>query len=1022
MQLTEPFIKLPFAFDAEKLKQEVEALPDDAWRRHPTGHKGNTAVSLVSVGGDHTDDSIGGQQATTGWLQPDSYIAQTIASFGVPVGRTRLMRIDPGGEATPHFDVHLYWFDRVRIHVPIITTEDVQFECGDDSVHMAAGESWVFDTFRRHNVLNPGGSHRVHLVIDTVGTPALWEMIRAGAGAPSVDANSIPFESGRTPLILPESFNIAPVMPPAQMQAIWARLGEHVPTDGAGVAIRAEVEQFIETWQTLWALHGSTPNAAGYIAEVERFVSTVKALPDSVIEYNHSSAVATICTLLAASAIAAGPDKQATPTPPVVTVKETPVPDAASDEKGDSRFDRPIIIVSPPRAGSTLLFETLAKAPNLFTIGRESHMLIESIPSLRPSDNEWHSNELSAEHATPPVTKALRDAFWNDLRDRNEQPPPMDGKGLRFLEKTPKNALRIEFLDRIFPDARYIYLSRPPRAEISSMIDAWRSGGFATYPDLPDWEGIPWSLLLIPGWQELIGKSVQEICAKQWEYTTNKILDDLDRVAPGRWTVANYHRLTGDPNAEIARLCRFAELSWDEPLDGPLPLSRHTLTPPAPDKWRRNTTELHEVLSTVKDTAERANAVSGGPAAVRTAAPVAAQPAATASASANGGSATGTGVQTNSAVDAGQHPMGSVHTSTVPELLGKTGLSLLMSTYQSGKMVTLREMDGVLNTHFTPFPRPMGIAWRPGGAAANGGTGSLSIGTRDEIWTYRDQPAVAQKIEPKGTYGSCYVMRGRHVTGDIAIHEQAYDRDGELWVVNTRFSCLNTIDSEHSFVPRWMPPWITGLGPEDRCHLNGMAMRDGKPKYVSMFSESDEAQGWRDTKSFGGLVMDIDSNEILTSGLCMPHSPRWYRDQLYVLESGKGTLSRVDLDSGVTETITKLPGFTRGLAFIGRYAIVGLSQVRESVFAGIPLTQTNEPRHSGVWVVDLDTAEIVGFVRFDGLVQEVFDLQVIVGAGGMVGDDGKPQGRHVHLMELENELHNKSFVVPTEALTTAAAE
>ncbi len=1008
MQLPKPFIRLPFQFDAEQLAEEVDALPDDAWRRHPTGHKGNTAVSLVSVNGDFTDDSIGGPQALTSWLTPDSYLAQTIASFGAPVGRTRLMRIDPGGEATPHFDVHLYWFDRVRIHVPIVTSDDVEFQCGDEAVHMAAGESWVFDTFHRHNVLNPGGHHRVHLVIDTVGTPALWDMIRNGASGEPFEPIDVEHEPGRTPLILPETFNFAPVMPPAQMQSIWQRLEPHISSNEAGDSIRAEVRQFIETWATLWALHGSTPDAVGYRAEIDRFVAALKELPATPIAYNGSSAVATVRTLLAASALfgTPTPDADLEPAVPVLSISETPVPDRSADELGDPRFDRPVIIVSPPRAGSTLLFETLAKAPDLFTIGRESHLLIESIRGLRPVDNDWHSNELTAEHATPQVVEALRQAFFDDLRDRNEQPPPMNATGLRFLEKTPKNALRIEFLDRVFPDARFIYLSRPPRAEISSMIDAWRSGGFATYPDLPGWEGIPWSLLLIPGWRDLIGKSVQEICAAQWEYTTNKILDDLDRVAPGRWTVANYHRLTADPNAEVARLCRFAELPWDDPLDGPLPLSRHTLTPPAPDKWRQNATELREVLRTVADTAERANRVSGGPtaAAVRRS-----------GAQSTGASPVqpGAGASEPAAVDAGQHPMRSVHTSSLPELLGKTGLSLLMSTYQSGKMVTLREMDGLLNTHFTPVPRPMGIAWRPGGP---NGAGALSIGTRDEIWTYRDQPAVARKMEPVGTYGSCFVMRGRHVTGDIAIHEMAYDASGELWVVNTRFSCLNTIDDDHSFVPRWTPPFISGLGPEDRCHLNGMAMRDGVPKYVTMFSESDQPQGWRDTKAFGGLVMDIEENEVVTTGLCMPHSPRWYRDQLFVLESGKGTFSRVDLGSGETETITILPGFTRGLAFIGRYAIIGLSQVRESVFAGIPLTKTNEPRHSGVWVVDIETGKIAGFVRFDGLVQEVFDLQVIVGAASQADGGRGSAGRHVHLLERENEIHNKSFVVPTSAL------
>ena len=999
MQLSEPFVQLPFRFDADKLRAEIDAFPEDAWRRHPTGHKGNTAVSLVSLGGDHTDDSIGGQQAPTTWLRADSFLAQTIASFGVPVGRTRLMRIDPGGEATPHFDAHLYWFDRVRLHVPIITTDDVRFECGEQSVHMAPGESWVFDTFRRHNVLNPSNHHRVHLVIDTVGTPALWDMIRAGRGR-EVELEDIAFEQGRTPLILPEHFNIAPVMPPAQMQSVWQRLAPHIADDEGGHQIRRSVAQFIETWQTLWALHGSTPDAPGYVTEIERFTAEIASFPPSVIEYNGSPAATTVATLLAGSSLAGRSRRSSSSSSPSLRVTETSVPDATDDEPGDPRFDRPVIIVSPPRAGSTLLFETLAKAPNLYTIGRESHMLIESIHGLRPVDHEWDSNVLTAADATPQVVETLRNRFYEDLRDRNEHPPPMSGSGLRFLEKTPKNALRIEFLDRVFPDARYIYLSRPPRAEISSMIDAWRSGGFATYPDLPGWEGIPWSLLLIPGWRDLIGKSVQEICAAQWEFTTNKILDDLDRVAPGRWTVANYHRLVGDPDAEIARLCRFAELPWDDPLDGPLPLSRHTLTPPSPDKWKRNATELREVLATVKETAERATAISGGPQ------PIVPRPRQNTAPRGEGRVV----AVPDGAVDAGEHPMASVHTPSVPELLSKTGLSLLLSTYQSGKMVTLRAMDGVLNTHFTPFPRPMGVAWRPGTAAS--GAASLSIGSRDEVWTYRDQPAVARKIEPAGTYGSCYVLRGRHVTGNIAIHEMAYAAGGELWMVNTKFSCLNTIDDDHSFVPRWMPPFVTGLAAEDRCHLNGMAMRDGKPRYASMFSESDQAQGWRDTKAFGGLVMDIDTNEVVTAGLCMPHSPRWYRDQLYVLESGRGTLSRVDLDTGSCDVVTTLPGFTRGLAFIGRYAIVGLSQVRESVFAGIPLTQTNEPRHSGVWIVDLESAEIVGFVRFDGLVQEVFDLQVVAGAA--TGTASRPS--HVHLLELDSELHDKSFVVPTDSL------
>jgi|GEM_PF-71900 len=1072
MQLPQPFVLLPHRFDAGRLRGEVDALPDDAWRRHPSGHPGNSAASLVSVGGDHTDDSVGGRLATTTWLRPDSYLAQTIASFGVSVGRTRLMRIDPGAEATPHFDVHLYWFDRVRIHVPIITTNDVEFLCGDSSTHMAPGESWLFDTFRLHNVTNPGGSARVHLVIDTVGTPALWDMMRASVAGEMATIDVV-HEPDRVPLVLPEQVNIAPVMPPSQMMSVWQRLDGHVPTDPAGDRIRASVAQFIETWQTLWALHGSTPGAVGYAAEIERFSDEILALDDVRLPYNGSSANSTVRTLVAGSAIshsvsaggrrasdasvstaadhsdetASGASTEARSAARRVasdgastvglraTARGTSTgssPVSTSETQGDPRFDRPIIIVAPPRSGSTLLFETLAKAPGLFTIGRESHMLIESVPGLTPADHGWHSNELTVADATPEVVRALRDAFFDDLRDRNGQPPPMEGTGLRFLEKTPKNALRIEFLDQVFPDARFVFLSRDPRSEISSMIDAWRSGGFVTYPDLPGWKAAPWSLLLTPNWRELNGRTVQEICAAQWECATSTILDDLDRVAPGRWTVADYERLVSDPVTEMQRLCRFADLSWDDPLDGVLPLSRHTLSPPNPEKWRNNATELAEVLPGVSDTAERAAAVVGG--ARPTSSPVSAQPptrrgeavdSTGPSASAVGGIGNDPDVDRDAAaVDVGVHPMGSVHTASVPELLGAAGASLVVSTYQSARVITLREMGGELNTHFTSVPRPMGVAWRPG--SAEWGSGALAIGTSNEVWTYRDQPAVAGRLAPSGTYGSCYVLRDRHVTGDISIHEMAYGGDGELWAVNTRFSCLSTLDDDHSFVPRWMPPFVTELDADDRCHLNGMAMRAGAPAFVTMFSESDQPNGWRDTRAFGGLVMDVASGEVVTSGLCMPHSPRWYRDQLFVLESGRGTLSRVDLASGECRTIVELPGFTRGLAFIGRYALIGLSQVRESVFAGLPLTTSDRPRHSGVWVVDLDTSEVVGFVRFDGLVQEVFDLQIVFpaapaasaarpGAVSNESDDssnGTLTGRHVHVMDLDDELHPTSFVVP----------
>src|SRR5690606_30949597 len=175
-------------------------------------------------------------------------------------------------------------------------------------------------------------------------------------------------------------------------------------------------------------------------------------------------------------------------------------------------FDRPVFIVSPPRSGSTLLFETLAAAPGVFTIGDESHGLIEGIPALDPGRRGFDSNRLLAGDGDDDVVLQLRQRFMAALRDR-ERRAPAAGAAVRMLEKTPKNALRIPLLRRVFPDARFIYLHRDPRQVLGSMLDGWQSGGFATYPGLPGWAGPAWSFLLVPGWRGLSGQPLADIAA-----------------------------------------------------------------------------------------------------------------------------------------------------------------------------------------------------------------------------------------------------------------------------------------------------------------------------------------------------------------------------------------------------------------------------------------------------------------------------------------------------------------------------
>jgi uncharacterized protein (TIGR03032 family) len=193
-----------------------------------------------------------------------------------------------------------------------------------------------------------------------------------------------------------------------------------------------------------------------------------------------------------------------------------------------------------------------------------------------------------------------------------------------------------------------------------------------------------------------------------------------------------------------------------------------------------------------------------------------------------------------------------------------------------------------MNTHFRTFHKPMGMAVQGN---------KLAIGGQKTVWELHNMPALARKLEPAGKHDACYLPRRIHITGDIDIHEMAFAADGELWLVNTRFGCLCTLDAAHSFHPRWRPPFVTAYAPEDRCHLNGLAMVDGRPKYVTALSATDSAGGWRANKASGGLLMDIESNETLLRDLSMPHSPRWYNGQLYLLESGQGSLARVDLEA-----------------------------------------------------------------------------------------------------------------------------
>lgn len=524
------------------------------------------------------------------------------------------------------------------------------------------------------------------------------------------------------------------------------------------------------------------------------------------------------------------------------------------------------------------------------------------------------------------------------------------------IDWAPKSSLRIPLIDAAEPDVRFIRVVRDPRRAVASLVTAWRSGRFASEPDLPGWWGEPWSFPLIPGWTELAGKPLHEVAAVQWFTIDALVRDDLAAIDSSRVATVRFEDLIADPAAVIARAASEVGVDWSAELPEDVPLSPFTVTKPNEAKWQRDAQETLAAFAAHADLhqafigeARHRNWTDYVEPLTITREPVLASQVTRPSA--------GTAFS-------------SQHSSSLVELLGKAQSSIVISTYKSGHVIFARAGRDKLDTHVFGFNRPMGMA-------VDGPR--LAIGTGSTVESYWNQATLAARIDPERLHDGVYVPRSTVHTGDVAIHEMDYDADGLLWFVNTRFSCLSTLDPAHSFNATWIPDWITGLAGEDRCHLNGLAMRDGRPTYVTALARTDTEHGWREHKGTSGVIVEIATNRVVTQGLSMPHSPRWHDGKLWVLQSGLGTLSTVDPDSGQVNQVAELPGFTRGLAFIGRYALIGLSQVRESVFTGLPITSRADERNCGVWAVDTQTGQIVGLLRFEGAVQEIFDVKVLPG-------------------------------------------
>ncbi len=305
--------------------------------------------------------------------------------------------------------------------------------------------------------------------------------------------------------------------------------------------------------------------------------------------------------------------------------------------------------------------------------------------------------------------------------------------------------------------------------------------------------------------------------------------------------------------------------------------------------------------------------------------------------------------------------------------LAESGGALAFSTYQAGKLFLIGlQPDGRLSVFERTFARCMGLA-------VQGDT--LWVSTLYQLWRFEN--ALAAGTHHQG-YDRLYVPQLGYTTGDLDVHDVAVTANQSPVFVNTLFSCLAAPDETYSFREVWRPPFISRLAAEDRCHLNGLAMRDGRPAYVTCVAATDVNEGWREHRRDGGIVISVEDSETVCGGLSMPHSPRWYDNKLWLHNSGTGEFGFVDQERGRFEPVAFCPGYLRGLSFSGEFAIAGLSKARgNKTFSGLALddglASRNASARCALQVIDLKRGDVVHELRIDGVVEELYDVITLPG-------------------------------------------
>ncbi len=336
-------------------------------------------------------------------------------------------------------------------------------------------------------------------------------------------------------------------------------------------------------------------------------------------------------------------------------------------------------------------------------------------------------------------------------------------------------------------------------------------------------------------------------------------------------------------------------------------------------------------------------------------------------------------------------PFHCSYTPAMAELIAQLNCSLILSTYQAGKVIFLSSDGERIIQLPRTFNTPMGVAIK---------NNLLAIACKEQVIISANSPDLAWNYPVKpNCYDSMFVPRAIYFTGLLSMHDLAWVEDS-LVGVNTQFSCLCLIDHTFNFKPIWKPSFITSLQHEDRCHLNGMAVDGKKIRYVTALGETDTPEGWRTHKTTGGVLIDLENNASVLRNLPMPHSPRIINDELYLLLSATGEVVKAETEAGNYEVVNRLNGFVRGMSHYGDYLFVATSKLRKTHIFGDLESAQRKDLICGITAIYLPTGAIVGQLVYENSCDEIYDVMVL------------PEKRRPNILRVDQDIHRYALVIP----------